>query len=765
MKLLPGTTLGARLREGGVIPADEALAILRQMAAGVAAIHAAGIVHRDIKSNNVMIDGQGRELRLWITDFGLARTKDLEVTASGREGIAGTPAYMAPELFAGAAPSQATDLFAFGVLMHEVFTGKKPTAALDGSPMLVHSRLSASGLPAYCVQLVKGCLDADPKRRCQAFEEALVLLNLEHRMETLWTRRRFAATAAAAVCALAGGAWWKHDEVENLLHPLPRKRFVALLSWPKTSDAQVAPMLTGVLNAIKGELARVEAYDRDLFVISPDEVETDLRNAVYLKQICDPLGANLALAASGATVASHFQLRLRLLNPSTGQTLREKKITCALTDAIALPHKAVQASALLLNLERYLHANERTEPETQSAAAFTAFQTAETLRGQPNDSGLEGSIERYKEAVDLDPHYAIAHARLAIAYNHLYGNRHDAGVLDLARANAQVALTLDPGLVDSHLAQAFVLQQTGDEQGALKEIAQALALDASNPTTLISQADIYTRLNRWKDAEDTFHRLLAERPNFWVIYNQLGYTLDRQGKYKEAIRAFRDATVAAPKSSMAYGNLGGEYLQVGEFANATESLRKSMALAPNDLAAANLSLSLRYQGKYEEALSFALQAVELNPSEPANWLELGDCYSGLHNRQNDARNAYLRAADETERHLQTDASNGPNWMALALYQVKSGSVEGAPSLIRKAESLGAGDLESQLFKARILEVTGKRDLALATLAACFGKGATDLQVAQFPDMQSIRRDSRYRQILQLNSAPTPTNQQPDHRAL
>ena len=290
------------------------------------------------------------------------------------------------------------------------------------------------------------CLNPDPKRRCQAFERALGSLHINYRTSELWTRRRFAGAAVAAIGAIAGGAWWKWDDVEDLLRPLPSKRFVALLNWPKTSDIHVTPMLTSVLSAIKSELTRVETLDRDLFVISPEDVSLNVAGVTHLKEVCDPLGANLVLAASGLPGAKHFQLFLRLLDPSTNQPLREKKLTCALAEITSLPGKAVQAAASLLDLTAYLKSDERAEPGTQSAAAFTAFQSAETLMKQPNDTGLDAAIEQYKQATELDPRYAIAHAKLALAYGRLYAIRRIPEALDLAYGNCQVALSLDPGL-------------------------------------------------------------------------------------------------------------------------------------------------------------------------------------------------------------------------------------------------------------------------------------------------------------------------------
>jgi len=129
----------------------------------------------------------------------------------------------------------------------------------------------------------------------------------------------------------------------------------------------------------------------------------------------------------------------------------------------------------------------------------------------------------------------------------------------------------------------------------------------------------------------------------------------------------------------------------------------------------------------------------------------------LHKHDKEAKAAYLRAEQVAENRLRTDPTDGPGIMLLALYQVKSGTQQNALSLMKKAESLGADDMDSQLYKARILELLGKRDQALATLAGCFRRGATALQIAPFPDMESLRRDPRYLQMLPSNSSAMEIN--------
>jgi eukaryotic-like serine/threonine-protein kinase len=172
MKLLTGETLAARLRRTESISTREGFAILKQMANGLAAIHAAGIVHGDIKPNNIMLDGTGLDVRLCITDFGLARAYTGETSLAGNV-LGGTPEYMAPEVHRGLEPSQASDLFAFGVVLHQVFTGERPLQTPDKSSVVVSPRLNTSRIPSFCVKLITECLDRDPQRRSEAFVRAL----------------------------------------------------------------------------------------------------------------------------------------------------------------------------------------------------------------------------------------------------------------------------------------------------------------------------------------------------------------------------------------------------------------------------------------------------------------------------------------------------------------------------------------------------------------------------------------------------------------
>ena len=421
MKLLAGETLASRLKRPLSIPRNECMSIFRQMTAGLGAIHDGGIVHRDIKPNNVMLDYSGSELCVSIMDFGLARLYDSQTTITVGL-IAGTPGYIAPELLRGDPPSQATDIFALGVLIQQVLTNRCLSEEVHGLSVKASPALDAADVPSLYIHSVKEFLSEDPKRRCAAFQQIRSAFESGSNIATqpsidsprrILTRRNFALGSAIAACAAAAGIAWKWDGVKNTLddviHPLPLKRFVALLNWPPTSDNHIRPMLTGVIDAIENELARAEAFDRNLFVI-PQDASPDPKTNAQLKDIRESSGANLILAASGATHSNQFHLSLRVLDPSSTQSIREKRLSLPLEEQISFPSRAVRAATELLNVSHFEHNDQRTTPDTKSPEAYTAFQEAEMSKKQENDKGLEPAIDKYKQAVELDPRYATAYA-------------------------------------------------------------------------------------------------------------------------------------------------------------------------------------------------------------------------------------------------------------------------------------------------------------------------------------------------------------------
>jgi eukaryotic-like serine/threonine-protein kinase len=751
MKLLTGETLDSSLRKNVLLPRDEALEIFRQMVAGIAAIHDAAVVHRDIKPTNVMLDHSGLRLLISIMDFGLARPYDSDATVSGMGTIAGTPGYLAPELIRGHRPTRASDVFALGVLLHQVLTGGRPLGSADGVSQHAAPSLATIPVPAIFTRTVREFLSEDPAVRCRAFEQFRTSIEGRSLQPQLrqsprtWTRRQMLAASGAACCVVAGGAFWKRDTIADYMHPLPVKRFVALLGWPPSADAKIKPILTGLIDSISSELARAEAYDHNLFLIphhSPDDVKT----TAQLNEVRESLGANLVLAASGLQSAKGLQIALSVLDPSM-RTLRSKGIRVPLDRQLSLPQKAVRAAAELLNVSGYEPNDKRIAAGTNNPEAYAAFQAAEALGNQDNDSGLKQAIEKYKEATDLDRHYALAHGKLALAYCRLWYLEHDPGALALSRGSADAALALNQDLIDAHNARGFVMHQTGDQQSARREMKIALALDPGNTQTLIWQAQFYMNLNQWQVAETSFRRALQLRPNHWLAHNELGVLLQKQGRYTEALSEFRAASLVNPRNALALLNMGCMYLLLGRAGEASDRLRQSMKLNPDATASATMAQVLRSQGKPALALQFAKDATKLDPHDSTTWLELGDCYSTLRDHSAQARRAYAEGAQAQQENLQINPLDGPGWILLALLEAKAGSATEAQRHIRKGDSLPTADIDTQLYKARTFEQLGMRKNALDTLEACLKRGATPIQIDLMPEMGSLKKDSMYQKMV------------------
>ena len=760
MKLLHGETLQARLRGNERISPEDAAKICHQLSAGLGAIHAAGIVHRDIKPNNVMLEHTGDKLRVSIMDFGLARLHESEATIIQAGTVAGTPGYLAPELLAGQRPTQATDLFALGVVLHQVFTGERPAETRHGRSVTSRPSLDNCGCAPELIRTVKDLLAEEPEQRCRAFEQIWVRTQGSFTPFPLtraatgrkFTRRRFAFATGASVCALAGGALWEHQSIYNLLHPIPDKRFVAVLNWPPLTDERVRPMILGLIDAVADELARAEAFDHNFFVAAQKTAST-MTTPAQLNEVRESLGANLVLATSAQTTGKDLRVSLHVLEPTTGRELRSKEVRAPLDQQLSLPQRVVRAAAELLDVEHYDPDDRRIHVGTDNPEALAAFQAAEAYRKQENDTGLEPAIEKYKQALELDPKYAVAQARLGWAYLRSYYLSRNAAALHLGRENCESALELDPDLVDGYVGLATAQEEMGDRTSAALVLSKALSLDPSNTHTLIYQANFDVDNGHYGSAEKTFLRVIKLRPNLWLGHNEYGVLLDKEGKYADALLEFRAASLAAPKNALNYSNIGSVLLQMGRMDESIENCKKSFALKENADAAVGLAAAYRSRGQLPEAIDFGKKAVALDPNWPPYWLDLGDSYTAAR-QSTAAREAYHHCALAEEAELQTEPKSGSGWMLLALCRAKTGEALGTvDSLVSKAEMYKAVDIVSQIWKARTLELLGRRADALTAVAHCFAIGATEFQIQSESDLEQLRRDPQYVRLRHSNTGP------------
>jgi serine/threonine protein kinase/predicted Zn-dependent protease len=752
MKLLAGESLAARLSRQGPLPGEEALSILRQVGAGIAAAHHAGILHRDIKTANIIVQGSGGEVIAWVTDFGLARAALGEETALTAYGVAGTPGYMAPELFYGSAPTKASDVYALGVVAYLVLTGRPPQISMRGGKR-VKASFNTAEIPELWRRFVEGCLRPAVEQRFQTVPEAMqampaLAVRSESRSSSgqRISRRKMVVLGAGASAGAALAVWLDWAQIVNVVDPLPSTKFVALMPMP--ADRPPALLFT-VLDSIGQRLARAEASAsvKNLMIITPQDKPGPAEAIDSPMEAETALGANLVLAASLEQTASQAKLFLRLLDAHSQRVLRKGAVGCAISDIGSLAEKASHRAALLLQLPTSdVQLSDPEELKNVPPDVYQAYSEAEQLVNEPNHAGLEQAIDKYQHALDLDGHFALGYAELAIAYLRQFYVTREPANLDLASRNAANALRYNPYSAMGLLSQALVLVSQGKAEDGQAYFQKAQQADPGNPEILYQKAWALQHQGLLPEAEQTYRDIIGERPNFWPAYNNLGVILTREAKYDQAAKAFAAAGAAAPKVAQPMANLAQTYLELGRRDDARAALNESLRRAETEDAYLTLGDMDFEDSKYNDALTDYGQADRLKPGNHLTQRNMGDCYTMLGNAKM-AKECYGRAAQLLSAVLETNPRDGFGWANLAFYHAKIGDTKDAETDMENAASHGATDVASRFMIVQALDVLGRRKEALDLLLWCMDKGISPAEVDLAVDLKDLRSTEAYRSKL------------------
>lgn len=743
MKFLAGETLSARLARSGPLPEIEAATIIRQVGAGLSAAHDAGILHRDIKAANIILDGFGEKVYACVTDFGLARAALIESTGLTVGGVAGTPGYMAPELFYGGSPSKASDVFSFGVVISQILTGKLPSLPskrVRGTP----GQALVTGVPAAWRKFVEGCLNPAVEGRFASIPEAMKHLPAGVAIDTTSThrilgmsRRRLIGFSAAAVTGLAGSAILEWPDIQNIFDPLPTPRSVALIAWPLGGSQ---PLLSTILDSISQRLARAEAYVKDLLIITPGDAPDGSPPIDSLKKSESILGANLVLTASLHQNASQARLNLQLSDAQSQRVLRKGAVSCTIDRISTLAERAAQEAATLLRIPR--KEVQLTDPEELrkvSSDVYRVYGEADQLLKEPNQAGLKQAIEKYQDALNLDSHFALAYAKLAIAYTQRYTQTNETANLDLAVKNASSALRFNPNSAIGLMSQALVYFYLGRSEEAFVFFSRAVQADPGNPEILNNKAWALRQKEQFAEAEKTYREIIDQRPNFWPAYNDLGLLFTRQAKYEDAAKSFASAAAAATKVALPLANLGETYIELGRREDARNALTESLSRGESLDTYMGLGDLDFEDGKYNDALKMYAGAGKLYPKFHLIQRNMGDCYAMLGNPAV-AKESYRKAASLLSAELATNPKNRFEWTNLAFYHAKIGDGAAAESDIKNAQPLDANDVASRFMMAQAFTVLGKKKEALDLLIWCIDHGISSAEVDLALDLKDLSKD-------------------------
>ncbi|MBZ5619895.1 MAG: protein kinase [Acidobacteriia bacterium] len=602
-----GTTyLVLELVEGqalsGPLPVNHVLDYACQLTEALEAAHAHGIVHRDLKPGNIKVTPQGR---LKVLDFGLAKallsgsgekpdlTQQSAATpmesAAGQ--LAGTPAYMSPEQARGGMVDQRTDIWAFGCVLYEMLTGKRPFGAdtLSGTVgAVLESVPDWAALPAKTPPkvktLIRRCLDKDAGRRPQEIQEVRSILEQALRR----SRSPVAAITAPFRDVLSGAMrmWAVVAVIASLCASAvvyqqvrsggtPSIRSIAVLPLKNLArDPEQDLLARGFTELLTTELGRT----MPIRVTSPISARSFRDSNQPLAATARQLSVDALVEGSIARSGDRVRVTVQLIQAASGNQLWAETYDRNVTDVMLLQEELARAIA------HEIKAGVLPAPRTPAARvnrdAFESYLRARHFLDQRTEVDIRKAMDWYQKAIDADPAYAAPYAGLADCYNQLgtniIGARSPRETRSLAAATARRALEIDPNLAEAHAALAYCdlydWNWTAAEQGFLRAIQ-------ANP----NYAPAHLWFAHYLTARRQFDRALQEvrlardlDPLSPVIRTQVGWLLGFAGRHEEAIQIFRDVLESNPNYQWALWRLGSAQVTIHDYTSAIATLEKAV---------------------------------------------------------------------------------------------------------------------------------------------------------------------------------------------
>jgi TolB-like protein/Tfp pilus assembly protein PilF/predicted Ser/Thr protein kinase len=633
MEHVDGRTL-AELVSEGPLPVDRAIEIARQLCDGLGKAHEHGIVHRDIKSSNIIVDADGRAR---ILDFGVAVLPGSErVTMTGSK--VGTLAYMSPEQAEGRPVDQRTDLFSLGAVLYEMLTGQTPferdsiAATVQAICRETHepARRRNSAVPEAMERVLDRLLQKDLDDRYGSAAEvasdlAAVAAGVAPTQAASATRRRgprvamFAVSALVVLGALALYAAWLAKPAERETPRLVVIPFENL--GPPQYDA-VAAAISEEINSFLGDI-------EGIFVISRTSARTYLTTPTTVRKIGDELGVNHVLEGTvtvnlGADGSVGIQVKPRLIRVRDEFTIWKERYNEEIDDIFEVQARIARQVVRALNVTLLGSVASADEiPPTQNLEAHYAFVRAKDYTDQP-DPGVEHerrkAVQMFQHAVHLDSEFAEAWAELSWAHSDMYRWGHDRTDerLELARFAAARALEIRPGLPEGHMALGYHLQTRREFDQALEEFTIAEQSLPRNVRIMLAVATIWSIQGRYDDAAARLDSAHEYSPRDAFLHHEIGEVYLPPRKFAEAERFYARSIALAPDQVLAYACQAENYWMQGMLGKALEMVDRMSVHNDKRGTALRFRASL-YSGDYEKALEFAKAA-------PFDVLEGPVCY-------------------------------------------------------------------------------------------------------------------------------------------
>ena len=585
MEFVKGRTLEEALRSGCTFTAAEVTRLGVDLCAAVAAVHAAGLVHRDIKAQNVMLDDGGR---LVLMDFGAGHEAD----DSTGKAIAGTPLYLAPEVLSGGAGTRRSDVYSIGVVLFRLLTGSYPVFGGDLADLRrahatgdgADARLDRARIPVRLRRVLARAIAPDPDRRYAGADMFGAALAALERAPTI-KRVAYGAIGASALVAALGIGW--NPGLREMLMRAP----AAPAHAAKTPTIAVLPFVNagsdpGNDDFIDGLTSEVI---RNLAVIDGLQVRSQTSSFFFknrprdVREVAKQLQVALVVEAYVQRIGNQLRIHAQLVRVPDDVPVWSNRFDRTLDDVFAIQN---EISLAIVNELRLTLGRGQRRYQT-NLAAYDLYLRGRALVARRGTESAEQAARLFEQVIAIDREFAPAHAGLADAYATMSWAI-DAPETALAgmRPAAVKALQMDPELAEAHTAMGIT----------------------------------YAREFNWENATSSFERAIALNPNLSEIRTSYSFsTLVPQGQAAKALDILAAAMEMDPLSLAVKREVGIAQFVGGRYEEAIVNLRQVVAADPDFTYAANLlARALTFAGRPEEAI--ALWESRPQPSDWERWL-------------------------------------------------------------------------------------------------------------------------------------------------
>ena len=785
LEFVEGETLKERMRKGR-ISFDETRSWLKQIAEGLLVAHEQGVIHRDIKPANIMLTDRGL---IKIMDFGIAKLSGVETELTQANSTIGTISYMSPEQALGENVDHRTDIWALGVILYELVTGKRPfDGAFREAVMyaMMHADLVPPSdlvpeVPEDLERIILSCLQREPVERYETLEELLRDLGepVSTSNDSIKVSAPVNSTESIADAPTTIQAHTKQDRTKFsfasphvlaiagvifiallILMPGVRTSLTGLVGEDQAFPAMHLAVLPfeivgeepedralsdGIAFLVGANLMQIEQDQTDMWVVPVREViGSDISSSSEARK---QFGVQATVSGTIIRSPNLTQISFDLTDAKTLRVIRSERFEYQELDALALQDQVMQKLEGLLEIEIDSDTQQRLlAGSTQDPEAYKYYlQGQGYLQRYEIPENLDNAIQLFEQALEVDSSYALAHASLSIAYARKYTRTKDVQWAEEAKERSEFAIeqadTLGVVWVAAGRIRAFI----GDREAALIAFEKAAELE---PNNYGAYRGLCSSTLDFDDAVLFCNKAIELKPDYWDGYNLLGIKHFSEGQFEMALNQFLEVVKLTPDNSWGYSNVGTMYMRLQQAGKAKEYFLKALDILPRSSYYINIGLIDFQERSFNSAIEMYEEAIGLDSLNYSSWDGLGNANHWI-GEEREAREAWSQALLVYQNHV--EPVNPNNFYALlsaSRSSAKLGDMQGAHEYLKRALDLNPESAVQFYYIVSAYELVDDRENALRVLEQALEYGYAVSSIENDPWLDELKKDDRYNALIE-----------------